>query len=101
MLKRILKKKKLNIIKSHFFKTELKNTILLSFSRNKQLSGLDRISFLIKNNSCFEYKGFFSSYQKLLCFFTNNHKVPSRDYNYSRFFLNFQFSKIILSNTYK
>jgi hypothetical protein len=101
MLKRILKKKKRLIIKSSFFKNELKLKIIQSFSRNKELSGLERISHFIKNNECFNSKGFFFSYQKLLCFFTGNHKVPTRDYNYSRFFLNFQFSKISLANTYK
>lgn len=101
MLKRILKKKKRCVVKSLFSRNELKLRVVQSFSRNKELSGLERVSFFIKNNDCFDGKGFFSSYQKLLCFFTGNHKVPTRDYNYSRFFLNFQFSKICLANTYK
>jgi hypothetical protein len=101
MLKRILKKKKHNIVKSFFYKYELKNTVKRSFSQNKKLNGINRISYLVKTDNCFSYNTFFFSYQKLLCFFTNNHKVHSRDYNYSRFFLNYQFSKILISNTYK
>lgn len=101
MLKTSLRKKKNPILKSFFFLNELCTKIYKSFSRNKFIFGTDRLTYLIKNNNCYNYFTFFFSYQKLLCFYTTNYKVSTKKYNMSRFFFNYQFSKLILANTHK
>lgn len=69
MLKRILKKKKRCVVKSLFSRNELKLKVVQSFSRNKELSGLERVSFFIKNNDCFDGKGFFFQLPEVIMFF--------------------------------
>jgi len=101
MLKKSYRVKKQNLVKTNFIELELFQLIKDSLSRNNAMTPLDRISYNAKTLSCFNPKSYFSTYQKLLCFYTDNYKVTTRDYNYSRFFLNKQLNKILLSNTFK
>lgn len=75
--------------------------MILSLGRNHGIDPIDRLSYLSRdtylNNLYFKW----STFQKLTCLISLSTKVPSKSYNYSRFFLNKQLNKLVISNTLK
>jgi hypothetical protein len=99
-------KKKYNLYKQLFTKHNYRKkylTLLLvkSLAHNHLLSPLNRISFLSQPDYFDNIFHKFSCFQKLHCLVTLSPKVSNREYFYSRFFLNKQLEKLVVSNTLK
>ncbi len=99
-------KKKYNLQKQLFLKYNYKKQFLSqllkkSFSKNHFLQPSIRLSFMYTENFLNDILYRFNTYQKLLCLITSSPKVNSRKYHYSRFFLNKQLEKLVISNTLK
>jgi len=99
-------KKKYNLQKQIYLKHNYKSLFLeklltLSLARNHSIDPIDRLTYLSRdsylNNLYFKW----STFQKLTCLISLSTKVPSKGYNYSRFFLNKQLNKLVISNTLK
>ena len=99
-------KKKYNLQKQLFLKHNFKKnfiTLLIfkSLKLNHFIAPLERISFFSQSSSSDDLFFKFFSFQKLHCLITLSTKVPQRRYHYSRFFLNKQLEKLVISNTLK
>lgn len=90
---------KQRILKFSFKKIELKLLIYKSLLKNHYNDYLFRLSFCI-NIFFIDKKNYFKTLQKLVCPFTLEKRVPDKDYNYSRFFLNQNLNSLNISNTY-
>lgn len=101
MLKKKYNLKKQIILKYNYLKGFFIKLINLSLSVNFSLNPLDRLSYLSQSETTDSLFYKFSTYQKLICLISLSHKVPNRKTNYSRFFLNKQLDKLVISNTLK
>ena len=99
LLKRKLFKKKQLLLKYIFKKNELKDIILKSLFRNHYNHYIFRLSFTVQIKSK-NVNTFFKSRQKLVCLYSLDKKVPSKHYQFSRFYLNSQLNSIKINNTY-
>ena len=100
----LLKNKKFKVkqilIKSYFFKNELKYKIYNSLLKNHFNHYIFRLSFSI-NLFFFKKLHYFNSYQKSICFFFLNKKIPSHKFHYSRFFFNKKLNTFNINNVFK
>jgi hypothetical protein len=79
---------------------ELKNIIVKSLFRNHFIHYTHRLSLYISDN--LENKNlFFKTYQKLICLYKLESKVPNKKFNFSRFFLNKKLHTLRITNVYK
>lgn len=92
-------KQKQIILKLNYLKTELKKKIIISLKKNHFNNSLFRLSFTLNwIENKFQY---FKSQQKLICPFSLSKKIPNKNFNYSRFFLNKKLNSFNINNTYK
>lgn len=87
------------ILKLNFLKNELKKTIIKSLKKNHYNNFEFRLSFTLNwiNNKI----KYFKTYQKLICPYSLSKKVPNKNFNYSRFFLNKKLNTFNINNTFK
>lgn len=103
---KILLKKKYNfnnvlILKYNKNKDFLINLITNSLSLNHSLKPIDRLSYFARKPEADSLHYKYSTFLKLTCFVSLSNKVPNKQYGYSRFFLNKQMSKLVLSGAVK
>ncbi len=101
MLKKKNKLTKQLVIKFSYNKFFIEQLVTSSLKKNHFLSPLIRISFFAKENRFDSWHSYFSTYQHLLCPISLSNKVPSRAFQYSRFFFNKQLNYLTISNTLK
>ena len=89
------------IVKQSYQENHFKEVLVKSFKENMQINPLNRLSFFCQDEEYLNIWSYFKSYQKLLCLITLSDKVSSKSYHYSRFFLNKQLNKLVISNTLK
>ena len=99
-------KKKYNFQKQLLIKYNYKRIFIMqlltgSLLKNHYVDPLNRLSFLAQNDYVDDLYYKYSTYQKLLCLISLCPKVHNKSYNYSRFFLNKQLEKLVISNTLK
>ena len=99
-------KKRYNLQKQlylkHNYKSLFQEKLLnASLARNHNVEPADRLSFFAREDFVNNLYYKWSTYQKLTCLVSLSVKVPSRVYHYSRFFLNKQLNKLVISNTLK
>lgn len=88
-------------IKTNYKKLFLEQLLVNSLRSNQFLNPVDRLSYFSKK-SHEDHRFFkFSTYQKLWCLISLSTKVSSKSFHYSRFFLNKQLGKLMISNTFK
>lgn len=102
----IVLKKKYNfnkqlILKYNKNKTFLTNILLSSLASNHYILPLDRLSYFARPETIYDLYYRFCTYLKLTCLISLSNKVPNKQYRYSRFFLNKQLNKIVLSGVIK
>ena len=101
LLKKNYQASKQLIIKHNYKKLFLEQLLINSLRSNQFLNPVHRLSYFAKQNH--EESRFFkfSTYQKLWCLVSLSTKVNNKSFHYSRFFLNKQLGKLMISNTFK
>lgn len=92
-------KQKQLILKLKFLKYELKQKIIKSLKKNHYNKPEFRLSFTL--NLSTNKNQYFKTYQKLVCPYTLNKRVPNKTFSYSRFFLNKKLNTFNINNTFK
>ena len=98
LLKKKNFKKKQLLIRFFFKKIELKKTLKLSLLKNHYNHYEQILSFTFVKNKQNKFL-FFKCRQKLICLHTLGKKVPSKKFQFSRFFLNKQLNFLKINNT--
>lgn len=101
MLKKKYNLQKQLILKHNYNLQFLDKLLTLSLSKNHYIDPLDRLSFFCREDYLSNLFFKTVTFQKLTCLVSLSMKVPSKAYHYSRFFLNKQFNKLVISNTLK
>lgn len=101
MLKKRYNLQKQLYLKYNYKKLYLSSLLNASLSTNHYISPVDRLSYLAKEDYVDNLYFKFSTFQKLTCLISLSVKVHSKQYHYSRFFLNKQLNKLSISNTVK
>ena len=101
MLKKKYNLNKQLVVKQAYQENHLERLLLQSFKENHKINPINRLSFFCQEESLLNIWNYFCSYQKLQCLVTLSSKVSSKNYHYSRFFLNKQLNKLVISNTLK
>jgi hypothetical protein len=91
-------KKNQIVLKLIFLKFELKKKIKKSLYKNHFNDYLFRLSFTI--NWLFFKNQYFKTFQKLVCPFSLSKRVPNKNFNYSRFFLNKKLNSFNINNVF-
>ena len=99
-------KKKYNFQKQLFLKHNYRGLffeklLTASLAKNHQLEPAERLSFIGRPEHSGNRYFRFATFQKLTCLISLSGKVPSKGYQYARFFLNKQLNKLVCSNTLK
>lgn len=87
------------LLKLNFLKYELKQLINKSLKQNHFNNYLFRLSFTL--NWQHNKAQYFHTFQRLVCPFSLNKRVPNGKFSYSRFFLNKKLNSFNINNVYK
>ncbi len=101
MLKKKYNLKKQFILKYNYYRYFNFNIVVKSLSKNFLLKPLYRLSYLAQADYVTNLYFKFSTYHKLTCLVSLSQKVPNKQCNYARFFLNKQLDKLVLSGVFK
>ncbi len=101
MLKKRYNLQKQIILKHNYRKLFFNILFKKSLKKNHFLEPLERLSYFAQDDYVRNLYFKFSTFQKLTCLISLSHKVHSKSYHYSRFFLNKQLDKLSISNTVK
>lgn len=101
--KRKLFKKKQLLIRYLYQQDELFTKIRKSLFRNHYIKPINRLSFNIDNTepTLMSSNIYINTFQKMYCQYTLCKKVPSKQFLFSRFFLNKQLNTLKINNVFK